>query len=76
MAIDGFCQNGSCKKPVAARVNTTIQEVLEKKDGIPTKIGERQLDLCADDADFFLSFRDEKGQGARVRKFVAGCHTR
>lgn len=74
MALDGFCQNGKCKNKASVRVSSGIEVVLEEKDGIPTKIGQRQLDLCPEDADYFLSVRDEKGSTKKVEKFIKSCH--
>ena len=72
--IEGYCQNGKCKKPAAVRVNSGISVVLEVKDGVPVKVGQRTIDLCAEDADYFLHLRDDIKNRSRLENFVANCH--
>lgn len=74
--IHGFCQNGNCKNPAQVQVRSGVEEVLEKdKDEIPTKIGQRRLDLCAEDAAYFLSIRDsDPPKPKRLEEFVKRCH--
>lgn len=74
MSLEGFCQNGKCKKVAVVRVHSGIAVTLEEKDGVPTKTGTRTLDLCVEDAEFFLHLRDEVKNPDRIRKFVASCH--
>lgn len=69
-----FCQNGSCKKLANVQVHSPIPD-LETKDGEVVQVTQRKLDLCAEDAAYFLNLRDEQEKSApRVKKFVDNCH--
>lgn len=75
--IDGFCQNGSCKKQACVQVLAPSIAGVESKDGIdlPVMLPARKLDLCSEDAAFFLEVRDaERPMPKAVEKFVKRCH--
>ena len=58
-----YCQNGQCKRKACVTLNT------------PETTKRQTVDLCAEDAAYFLHLRDEvKDEGVRANKFVAGCH--
>lgn len=71
-----FCQNGTCKKLASVQVMSPIPDV-EKKDGTDIQVTQRRLNLCPEDAAYFLEIRDEDKRGPinpRTEKFVASCH--